>query len=88
MGSLFKTPKYEPPKEMASTNKLLDEREERAEAAEKKEKRKIAAKARTRRAGGRLLFSQDRAIPQLGVGGNLSSVQSYSRNPYEDERMV
>jgi hypothetical protein len=88
MGSLFKTPKYEPPKEMASTNKLLDEREARAEAAEKKEKRKIAAKARTRRAGGRLLFSQDRAIPQLGVGGNLSSVQSYSRNPYEDERMV
>ena len=88
MGSLFKTPKYEPPKEMATANKLLDEREARAEAAEKKEKRQIAAKSRARRAGGRLLFSQERAIPQLGVGSNLSSVQSYSRNPYEDERMV
>lgn len=88
MGSLFKTPKYEPPKEMDTANKLLDEREARAEAAEKKEKRQLAAKARTRRQGGRLLFSQERAIPQLGVGGNLSTVQSYSRNPYEDERMV
>jgi hypothetical protein len=88
MGSLFKTPKYEPPKELDTTNKLLDEREARAEAAERKEKRQISAKARTRRQGGRLLFSQERAIPQLGVGGNLSSVQSYSRNPYEDERMV
>jgi hypothetical protein len=88
MGSLFKTPKYEPPAEMAASNKLLDEREARAEASEKKEKRKIAAKARTRRMGGRLLFSQERAIPQLGVGSNLASVQSYSRNPYEDERMA
>jgi hypothetical protein len=88
MGSLFKTPKYEPPQEMAASNKLLDEREARAEAAEKKEKRQIAAKSRARRAGGRLLFSQERAIPQLGVGGNLSAVQSYTRNPYEDERMV
>ena len=88
MGSLFKAPKYEPPKELDTTNKLLDEREARAEASERKEKRQIAAKARTRRQCGRLLFSQERAIPQLGVGGNLSSVQSYSRNPYEDERMV
>lgn len=88
MGSLFKTPKYEPPKEMATANKLLDDREARADAAEKKEKRQIAAKSRARRTGGRLLFSQDRAVPQLGVGGNLAAVQSYSRNPYEDERMV
>lgn len=88
MGSLFKTPKYEPPKEMGTANKLLDEREARAEASEKKEKRQIAAKARARRAGGRLLFSQERAVPQLGVGGNLIAQQSYSRNPYEDERMT
>ncbi len=88
MGSLFKTPKYQPSNEMEKTNKLLDEREARAEADEKKEKRKIAAKARTRRMGGRLLFSQERAIPQLGVGGNLTAQQSYSRNPYEDERIT
>ena len=86
MGSLFKTPKYNPPPQQAEANKLLEDRDARAEASEKKELRKIAAKRRATRGGGRLLFSQDRAIPQLGVGGKMSTIQSNVRNPYEDER--
>ena len=87
MGSLFKVPKYTPPPEQAQTDKLLDQRNERAEASEKKEARKLAAKKRARRQGGRLLYSQDRAVPQLGVGTTLTE-QSMVRNPYNDERMV
>jgi len=86
MGSLFKTPSYSPPAAQKEADKLLEEREARAEASEKKELRKLAAKRRASRGGGRLLFSQDRAIPQLGVGGKMSTIQSYVRNPYEDER--
>ena len=40
MGSLFKMPKYEPPKQVETSNKLLDEREARADANEQREKRK------------------------------------------------
>ena len=36
MGSLFKTPKYTPPPEMARNEELLNERDKRAEASEKK----------------------------------------------------
>jgi len=87
MGSLFKVPKYTPPPEQAQTDKLLDQRNERAEANEKKEARKLAAKKRARRQGGRLLYSQDRAVPQLGVGTTLTE-QGMVRNPYNDERMA
>ena len=87
MGSLFKVPKYTPPPEQAQTDKLLDQRNERAEASEKKEARKLAAKKRARRQGGRLLYSQDRAVPQLGVGTTLTT-DSMVRNPYNDERMA
>ena len=87
MGSLFKTPKYTPPPAMEASNKLLDEREARADANEKKEIRKLAARKRATRAGGRLLYSQDRAVPQLGVGTTLTA-NSMVRNPYEDERMT
>lgn len=87
MGSLFKTPKYTPPPAMEASNKLLDEREARAEASEKKEVRKLAAKRRARRGGGRLLYSQDRVVPQLGVGTTLTE-QGMVRNPYNDERMA
>ena len=87
MGSLFKVPKYTPPPEQAQTDKLLDQRNERAEASEKKEARKLVAKKRARRQGGRLLYSQDRAVPQLGVGTTLTE-QSMVRNPYNDERMA
>ena len=66
MGSLFKPPKYTPPPAMERSNKLLDERDARADASrEKSEKRKLAAKARARRGGGRLLYSQDR-ITSIG----------------------
>lgn len=88
MGSLFKTPSYSPPAEMGKAEAALEEREKRAEASEKRELRKIAAKGRTRRMGGRLLFSQDRAIPQLGVSNGMSPVASYVRQPYETKRMV
>ncbi len=87
MGSLFKTPKYEPPKQVDTTNKLLDERDKRAEANEKKEIRKLAARSRTRRKGGRLLYSQDRDLPALGVGTTLTDTDSV-RDPMSDERMV
>ena len=43
MGSLFKPPKFTPPPQVDTTNRLLDERDRRAEASEKKEIRKLAA---------------------------------------------
>ena len=87
MGSLFKTPKYTPPPEMKRNEELLNERDKRAEASEKKEIRKLAARSRTRRKGGRLLYSQDRDLPALGVGTTLTDVASV-RDPMTDERMV
>ena len=87
MGSLFKTPKYTPPPEMKRNEDLLNERDRRAEAGEKKEIRKLAARSRTRRKGGRLLYSQDRALPALGVGNTLASNESV-RDPMLDERMM
>ena len=87
MGSLFKTPKYTPPPEMKRNEELLNERDKRAEANEKKEIRKLAARSRTRRKGGRLLYSQDRDLPALGVGTTLTDVASV-RDPMSDERMV
>ena len=87
MGSLFKTPKYTPPPEMKRNEDLLNERDKRAEASEKKEIRKLAARSRTRRKGGRLLYSQDRDLPALGVGTTLTDVASV-RDPMSDERMV
>lgn len=87
MGSLFKTPKYTPPPQVDTTNKLLDERDRRAEANEKKEIRKLAARSRTRRKGGRLLYSQDRDLPSLGVGTTLTETASV-RDPMQDERMM
>ena len=87
MGSLFKTPKYTPPPEMKRNEELLNERDRRAEANEKKEIRKLAARSRTRRKGGRLLYSQDRDLPALGVGTTLTDDASV-RDPMKDERMV
>ena len=87
MGSLFKTPKYTPPPEIKRNEELLNERDKRAEASEKKEIRKLAARSRTRRKGGRLLYSQDRDLPALGVGTTLTDVASV-RDPMKDERMV
>jgi len=87
MGSLFKTPKYTPPPEMKRNEDLLNERDKRAEASEKKEIRKLAARSRTRRKGGRLLYSQDRDLPALGVGTTLTDTVSV-RDPMKDERMV
>ena len=87
MGSLFKTPKYTPPPEMKRNEELLNERDRRAEASEKKEIRKLAARSRTRRKGGRLLYSQDRDLPALGVGTTLTDTASV-RDPMSDERMV
>ena len=87
MGSLFKTPKYTPPPEMKRNEDLLNERDRRAEASEKKEIWKLAARSRTRRKGGRLLYSQDRALPALGVGTTLTDVASV-RDPMKDERMM
>ena len=87
MGSLFKTPKYTPPPEMKRNEELLNERDRRAEASEKKEIRKLAARSRTRRKGGRLLYSQDRDLPALGVGTTLTDVASV-RDPMADERMM
>ena len=87
MGSLFKTPKYTPPPEMKRNEELLNERDKRAEANEKKEIRKLAARSRTRRKGGRLLYSQDRDLPALGVGTTLTDTASV-RDPMSDERMV
>ena len=87
MGSLFKPPKYNPPPEMKRNEELLNERDKRAEASEKKEIRKLAARSRTRRKGGRLLYSQDRDLPALGVGTTLTDTASV-RDPMSDERMV
>ena len=87
MSGLFKTPKYPPPPQMAATDAALDERERRAEDREKKELRKTSASSRARRKSARLLYSQDRKAPALGVGTNLAGNESI-RNPYEDERRI
>tara|TARA_R100000742_G_C4188356_1_gene21227 strand:+ start:170 stop:436 length:267 start_codon:yes stop_codon:yes gene_type:complete len=88
MGSVFKVPKYTPPPQIETSNKLLDEREARADAKEQKELRKIASKSRARRAGGRLLVNQERAIPMLGTGTTLTRTDPI-RNPYDfDKRYV
>ena len=72
---------------MKRNEDLLNERDRRAEASEKKEIRKLAARSRTRRKGGRLLYSQDRDLPALGVGTTLTDTASV-RDPMSDERMV
>ena len=87
MSGLFKTPKYTPPPQVAEADKALDEREAKADAAEKRELKKTSSALRARRRGGRLLYSQDRAIPQLGVGQTLTGETSV-RNPYQDERRM
>jgi len=87
MSGIFKTPKYTPPPEIAETDKKLEEREAKLDADEKKELRKMAATKRAKRKGSRLLYSQDRAVPQLGVGTTLASNDNV-RNPYDDERRM
>ena len=55
---------------ISMSNKLLDEREARADANEQREKRKIAARSRSRRTNAKLLFSN-----RLFKGNNLSESQ-------------
>ena len=86
MGSLFKMPKYEPPKQVETSNKLLDEREARADANEAREKRKIAARSRSRRVNSRMLFADDRNNPALGVTNNMTPVKSLTRNPMDTDK--
>jgi len=86
MGSLFKPPKYTPPPEVDRSNKLLDEREARADAREKSEKRKIAARSRSRRTNAKLLFADDRNNPALGVTNNMTPVKALTRNPYDTDK--
>ena len=85
MGSLFKMPKYEPPKQVETSNKLLDEREARDDANEAREKRKIAARSRSRRTNAKLLFADDRNNPALGVTNNMTPTVA-NRNPYDTEK--
>lgn len=83
MGALFKTPKM-PVADTSKADAALTEREARVEAQEKTELRKLSASKRARRTGGRLLYSQDRFIPQLGVsGGTMTPTDAPARNPYE-----
>lgn len=85
MGSLFKMPKYEPPKQVETSNKLLDEREARADANEKREKRKLASRSRSRRTQSKLLFSDERNNPALGVATSMTPVDSINRNPMDTQ---
>ncbi len=85
MGSLFKMPKYEPPPAIDTANKALEERETRATESEKQERRKLASRARARRKGGRLLFSDERNNPALGVPGSMTPVDSIDRNPMDTQ---
>ena len=78
-------PKYEPPKQVETSNKLLDEREARADANEQREKRKIAARSRSRRVNSRMLFSDERNNPALGVTNNMTPTVA-NRNPYDTEK--
>jgi len=78
-------PKYEPPKQVETSNKLLDEREARADANEQREKRKIAARSRSRRTNAKLLFSDERNNPALGVTNSMTPVVA-NRNPYDTEK--
>ena len=76
-------PKYEPPAAIDTANKAIEEREKRAEAGEKNERRKLASRARARRKGGRLLFSDENNVPALGVTNNMSPSDSINRNPMD-----
>jgi len=87
MSGLFKTPKYNPPPQVAATDAALDERERKADDKEKKELRKTSASSRARRKNARLLYSQDRQAPALGVGTDLAGDTSV-RNPYDDQRRI
>jgi len=83
MGSFLKTPKV-PTVDTSEADEALAKREASVEAKEKSELRKLAAKKRSMRQGGRLLYSQDRLIPQLGVtGGEMTPTDGVMRNPYE-----
>ena len=85
MGSLLKMPKYEPPAAIDTANKAIEEREKRAEAGEKNERRKLASRARARRKGGRLLFSDERNNPALGISGSMTPSDSIDRNPMDTQ---
>jgi len=83
MGSFLKTPKM-PTVDTSEADAALAQREASIEAKEKSELRKLSASKRARRQGGRLLYSQDRLIPQLGVtGGEMTPSAAATRNPYE-----
>ena len=83
MGSLFNPPKI-PKVDTSEADAALAKREASVEAKERSELRKLSASKRARRRGGRLLYSQDRLIPQLGVtGGQMTPTSSVTRNPYE-----
>ena len=83
MGSLLKGPKM-PVVDTSEADAALKQREARVEAQEKSELRKLSASKRARRPGGRLLYSQDRLIPQLGVpGGAMTQDKAPMRNPME-----
>ena len=66
MGALFKTPK--PPKPDPKLKAAQERQEERLEAQERDKMAAITARQRARRlAGQRLLLSEDREVPQLGI---------------------
>ena len=64
---------------------LIEKQEERADAREKSEKRKIAARSRSRRVNSRMLFSDERNNPALGVTNNMTPTVA-NRNPYDTEK--
>jgi len=68
-------PKYTPPPAINTANEALEERE----------KRKIAARSRSRRTNAKLLFSDERNNPALGVTNSMTPTVA-NRNPYDTEK--
>ena len=88
MGSLFKPPKYTPPPAMERSNKLLDERDLRADATEKSEKRKLAARGKeSKKRVEDYYILKIEPYQHWELALHLIADENI-RNPMDDERMM
>lgn len=83
MGMLFKTPKYTPPPQVASTDKALEEREARATAEEQKQIRSQAARLKALKRGG---LMNEENLDLLSGGSPIE--EPTVKNPYGKYRSM
>lgn len=80
---LFKTPKYTPPPQVASTDKALEEREARATAEEQKQIRSQAARLKALKRGG---LMNEQNLDLLSGGSPIE--EPTIKNPYGKYRSM